>query len=111
MVEDSVADSQCGLGLVEFVWIYCFVFINWWRRPLSIVARFLSYLLTSARHMTLCQGRCFGVLCGNMVSYVDLLHSFHDRMVATVPVSGEEPPPFEVRNGLHQVAPLFFFVF
>jgi len=33
---------------------------------------------------------------------VDLVHSFHDGMVATVVVSGEEEPPFEVRNGLRQ---------
>ena len=29
---------------------------------------------------------------------VDLVHSFHDRMAATVSVSGEDAPPFEVRK-------------
>ena len=33
---------------------------------------------------------------------IDLLHSFHDGMVATVTVGGEEAPPFQVQNGLRQ---------
>jgi len=33
---------------------------------------------------------------------VELVRSFHDGMVATVVVSGEKAPPFEVKNGLCQ---------
>ena len=45
---------------------------------------------------------------------VDLLHSFHDGMAATVLVGGEDATPFEVRNGLHQgcnIAPTLFILY
>ena len=45
---------------------------------------------------------------------IDLVHTFHYGMVATVAVSGEEAPLFQVRSGLHQgctIAPTLFILY
>ena len=45
---------------------------------------------------------------------IDLVCSFHDGMVTTVAVGGEEAPPFQVRNGLCQgctIAPTLFILY
>ena len=52
--------------------------------------------------MTQCHLWCTLRKYGVPDSLVSLVHSFHDGIVAMVAVSGEEAPPLEVRNGLHQ---------
>jgi len=72
-----------------------------WRKPVNIIA---SYLLIFAKHVTLFQGTLWCVLQKYDVpnTVVDLVHCFHDGMVATMAISGEEAPRFEMRNGLPQ---------
>ena len=117
MVEDSVADSQCGFragkGCVDVV--FCMQQLV--EKTMNIIARFfyhLSDLLKAydsvIREALWCTLRKYGVLdC-----LVDLVRSFHDRMVASVVVGGEAAPSFQVRNGLHQgctIAPTLFILY
>ena len=73
---------------------------------MNIIARFSSYLLISARRMTLCQGRHFGVLCGNMVCLTLFFFFFltlsipkTKLLVAGANLTADDVTPLELGGG------------
>ena len=114
MVEDSIADSQCGFragrGCVDLVFCVCQLVEKTIEHRSKIFLLFVDLRKafdSVPRQALWCVLWKYGV----PDSVVDLVSSFHDGMVATVAVSGEEAPPFEVRNSLRQgctIAPTLF---
>jgi len=117
VVEDSVADSQCGFragrGCVDLVFCVCQLVENTTehRSKIFLLCIDLSKAYDSVPRQALwCALRKYSV----PGCVVELVSSFHDGMVATVAVGGEKAPPFEVKNGLRQgctIAPSLFILY
>jgi len=89
--------------------LFAFVFVRLWRRLLNIVAKFFSCSLIFARDTPRLALRCVLQKYGVPDCLVDLLHSFHDGMAATVSVGGEDATPLEVKpSRLHYCSNLYF---
>ena len=117
VVEDSVADSQCGFragrGCVDMVFCARQLVEKTIEHRSKIFLLFLDLRKaydSVPRQELWCALRKYGI----RDSLVDLVRSFHDGMAATVAVDGEQAPPFEVRNGLRQgctIAPTLFILY
>jgi len=76
---------SCSGGLCCWltVWFWAvltwyFVYVNWWRRPLSIIVRFSSYLLSwEAVHYLECTGFCVMSLWWRYYRIVDQFTNWH----------------------------------
>ena len=117
VVEDSVADSQCGFragrGCVDLIFCVCQLIEKAIEHHTKVFLLFVD--LHKAydfvpRQALWCALQKYGV----SNTLVDLVRSFHDGMVATVTVGGEEFSPFAVKNGLHQgctIVPTLFIIY
>ena len=114
VVEDSVADSQCGFragrGCVDMVFCVRQLVEKTIEHHSKIFLLFVDLHKaydSVPREALWCALRKYGV----PDCLVDLVRSFHDGMVASVVVGGEQAPSFQVRNGLRQgctIAPTLF---
>ena len=117
VVEDSVAYSQCGFsagsGCVDMVFYVRKLVEKTIEHHSKIILLFVDLHKAYGslpREALWCALRKYGV----PDCLVDLVHSFHDGMVASVVVGGKEAASFEVRNGLRQgctIAPTLFILY
>ena len=99
VVEDSVADSQYGFrvgrGCVDMVFCVCQLVEKTIEHQSKIFLLFVDHCKAydSVPRQALW---CALWKYGEPDCLIDLVHSFHDGIVDTVAVGGEEAPPFQV---------------